>query len=87
LAKGIDYTDQLPIGAVVVGADVKVRLHPAGTDLTATMIEGIPTIDPARVTALVKAGDDGTDYKITYLTTLTDGVILEDDLLMQVRDI
>jgi hypothetical protein len=87
IPKGIEYTDRLPEGEVVQFADVKVRVYTAGTDLTGTMIEGVPTVTDTRITAMIKGGADGTDYKITYLATCSNGTILEDDLLMQVRDI
>jgi hypothetical protein len=44
-------------------------------------------VTATRVVQMLKAGVNGKDYRITYLTTLTDGTQLEDDLLMQVRDV
>jgi hypothetical protein len=62
-------------------------LYPDGTDMSATVLEGAATVTATRITQMVKAGVDGKDYRITYLANLSGGGILEDDVLMQVRNV
>lgn len=87
IPKGIDYVGRLPTGATVQSVAVSAAIMPDLTDAAATVLEGIASVTTTRVTQMLKAGSDGKDYRITFLTTLSDGSQLEDDLLMQVRNI
>ena len=88
IPKGIDFpAGRVPVGATVQSVAVSASIYPDGTDAAATVLEGIATVTTTRVVQMLKGGVNGKDYRITYLTTLTDGTQLEDDLLMQVRDV
>ena len=87
LPKAIDYTGRLPEGTTVSSATMSAILYPDGTDMTATVLDGVATVTTTRITQMVKAGVSGKDYRITYQANLSGGGILEDDLLMQVRDL
>lgn len=87
IPKGVDYpASRVPVGATVQSVAVSASVYPDGTDAAATVLEGVATTTTTRATQVVKGGVNGIDYRITYLTTLTDGTQLEDDLLMQVRN-
>lgn len=87
IPEAIDYTDQLPPGKTVSSAVVTATRYPEGTDATSTIISGSPTVTPTRITAMLVAGTDGKDYRVTFVANLTGGGKLEDDILLQVRDL
>ncbi|RMD50741.1 hypothetical protein D6827_03415 [Candidatus Parcubacteria bacterium] len=87
---GIDYSgpNALPSGtALQSGTVTAVNLTTGNTD-TSVLSSTTATIDAANKLAKVgvQAGTSGTKYKITFLTTLDDGSVLEDDVIMRVED-
>lgn len=58
-----------------------------GTDVSAAMISGSPTISGTSGFVVIKAGADGEDYNLAVTMVTTDGETIEDDLRIMVRDI
>lgn len=77
-------------GYVLNSAEVKI-FDSTGTDVTATMISGTPTIDAVNsyVYVTLKNGTDGADYTVRFKTTWTKATqpdqTDEKDLLIMVR--
>jgi hypothetical protein len=61
---------------------------PIATDTGATdnsvLASTTATIVGTQARVKVQSGTTGIDYKITFLVTLSDGSVLEEDVLMQV---
>lgn len=72
-----------PLGQVHAGAAV-VAYH-AGT--TAIIASDNATITVAQAIAQVVGGQDGSDYLLAVLVTLSDGSVLEEDVLVRVRNV
>lgn len=59
----------------------------ARTGATASsVLSGSATTTTTRATQKVTAGTDGADYHIKILITLSEGSVLEEDLVMEVRE-
>jgi hypothetical protein len=77
-------------GYTLSSAEVKV-FDVTGTDVTATMIQGVPTVDAVNnwVFVTLKNGTDATNYTARFKTTWTKAgqpdQVDEKDLLIQVR--
>lgn len=88
---GVDFAEKLPTGASVSSGTVSAVNTSTGLDATVEVLESATAIIVGtQAQAFVKAGDAGIDYKITFLVLLTPGSpvpTLEEDILMQVRDI
>lgn len=65
--------------------DLNVHTEPSLPSLPAA---GGTLTDPVFGTEIlrVKAGASGTTYKLTFVLTLSDGSVLEEDILMVVAD-
>lgn len=77
----ITYEDDLTDGDNVDTAVVK-SIAPSG-ELT---IDQTAVIDP-RVRFWAVGGVDGTNYKVTFTVTTADGRILEDEVLIRVKEL
>jgi hypothetical protein len=87
---GMDYSDTgvLPDGTALSSGTVSaVKLSDGITDNT-VLGSTTTTIDaPNKLSkVLVQAGTNGEKYRITFLTTLDDASVLEDEVLMKVED-
>lgn len=83
----IEWNGKLPSGGTLSSCDVSAVDNSDQSDATGTVLVS-PTgeISGTQSRAVVQAGTDGKTYKITFLVTLTDGSILEEDVLMQVTE-
>lgn len=82
----VEYLNELPSGVTVVSGTV-AAVDGNGVDVASTVLTSTTaTISGTQARAQVKAGTSGVDYKITFLTTLSNTDIWEDDILMQVRE-
>jgi hypothetical protein len=83
----IEYAGKLPSGATIVSGTVAaVRLDTGATDNT-VLASTTATISGTQVRAKVQAGTDGLDYRLTFAVTLSTGDLLEDDLVMKVKNL
>ena len=81
----VEYENKLPSGTTLVSGTVSARLLPGLTLDNSVLGSTNATLDSTRLKVKVQAGTDGNDYKITFLATLSDASILEDDIVMRVR--
>lgn len=82
----IEYVNRLPSGTSLASAAVAAYQLPDGTLDNTVTSSTTGTVSGTQVKIRVQAGTHGKDYKLTVLATLSDGSILEDDVLMQVRN-
>ena len=81
----VDFANRIPTGAVISSQSITAT-DPNDIDVTATVIEG-PTISGTELQTKVKAGTADIDYKVTMKATLDNNDVLEEDVLMQVREL
>ncbi len=79
----MEYSARIPAGGSISTKAV-TAVDAAGTSATSTVIDS-STIVGKEVQAVVKAGSVG-DYRITFTATLLDGAVLEEDVIMRVRE-
>jgi hypothetical protein len=79
----VDFTDRMATGEALASA-VVTATDSTGTDRTATVIATYSVSTP-NVLVRVKAGTDGTDYKITVVATTATSEVYETDITMRVR--
>jgi hypothetical protein len=83
----IEFAGQLPAGASLVSGTVSaVRLDTGATD-NSVLASTTLTISGTQARVKVQAGTDGVDYRVTSLVTLSTSDVLEEDLLMKVRNL
>ena len=86
------YANLVVNGYTLSAVEVKV-FDTTGTDVSSSMVQGTPSIDAVNyyVFVIFKAGEDGKDYYARFRTTWTKAgqpdQIIEDDLLIQVRQV
>lgn len=83
----IEFQDKLPAGTALASGTV------SGFDIEAVSADNTIlasttcTISGTQARAKVQAGANGQSYKLTFLITLDDDSILEEDIIMRVRGI
>lgn len=83
----IEFLNRLPSGTTISSGTV------SATDLSTSFFDNsvlastTATISGTKAKAKVQAGTNGKNYKLTFLTTLSDSSILEEDVEMRVRAI
>ena len=84
---GIEFAGRLPAGAALALGTVTAR-DLSGADVT-TQVLTTQTVTILGTQARAKAvgGIHGQDYRLKFVLTLTTGDILEEDLLMEVREL
>jgi len=85
----IDFTRRIQTGETLASATVTAVLKASGADATTTVLEGAAGFAAGLVTRMLKvtAGNDGVDYVLAFQgVTAPGGHILEDELLLQVRE-
>ena len=84
---GFGFTGYLPAGATLSSGTVSaVRLDTGAADNS--VLDSLAlTISGDQALVRVKDGLDGVDYKLTFLVTLSNGDVLEEDLIVQVRNL
>lgn len=86
--RGVDFTGKLPTGVAVSSATVAATDIEAGTDVSATVLGSTTASVASNVASvLMKAGTDGKRYLIEFTATLDNSDILEEDIVMLVREI
>lgn len=80
----VEFAGKLPSGASLLSGTVSaVRLDTGATD-TSVLASTTATIVGTQARVKVQAGASGVDYKITFLLTLSNADLLEEDVLMHV---
>lgn len=81
----IDFTNRLPTGATIASATGSaVNTRTGLTDNTVFDNTSL-TVTTTTAKAVFKLGNLGDDYEASYTATLSDGSILVEKVLMQVR--
>lgn len=82
----ITYTGRLPDGATVASCAVAgLNLYSNATD-NSVISNTVATVTTTTASVFVQAGTSDIRYKVTYTATLSDGSILEDDILLIVKN-
>lgn len=83
----IEWSGKLPSGASLDSGSVSAVDTSDDSDATSTVLaSSTAEISGTQSRATVRAGTDGKTYKITFLVTLDDGSILEEDVNMRVEE-
>lgn len=82
----VEFSGRLPAGLSLASGTVAAVVYSTGVTDNSVLNSLSATIVETQAIARVKAGTDGATYKITFTVTLSDGSILEEDVLMNVKD-
>jgi len=83
----IDYTSKLPTGAALSTIAMNAIDLSDNSDVTATVLNSATgTVSGDKAVIGVQAGTDLADYKITFTSTLDTADIIEDEIIMRVRE-
>lgn len=82
----LDISERLPSGASIISSTVSAANYIAGIMDNSVIDTLLAVIVGTQAKVRVKAGSTGTTYKITFTLTLSDGSVLEEDVLMVVKD-
>jgi hypothetical protein len=86
LPRYVDFVDRIAAADTIASCTIAAT-DSAGTDVTATIIEGPTSYSAAKVYYTLKAGTDGMTYKVTFRATSTAGSLVEEDLIVEVRQL
>ena len=81
----IDFTNRLPTGATIASAMGSVINTRTGLTDNSVFDNTALTVTTTTAKAVFKLGNSGDDYEASYSATLSDGSILVEKVLMQVR--
>lgn len=82
----VDFASKLPTGASLASGSLTAVNKEAGTDVAASVLDSTTaTISGTKASFRGQNGTTETDYLITLTVVLTDGSILIEEILMQVR--
>lgn len=81
----LNLTKRLPSGTTISSAVTTATLVSDDTVVTGSVVVG-NVVSGNNVNVQTKGGDDGVDYKITTVVTLSDNDTPEYDVTMKVRD-
>lgn len=82
----IEFASKLPAAAALTAGTVAAVERTTGIDATGTILTSpTATINGTTASFIGQAGSDETDYLITMTVTLSDGSILVEEVLLQVR--
>ncbi len=79
-----EFAGKLPTGTSLASGTVSAVRLDAGTTDNSVLASTTLTISGTQARFRVQAGTGGLAYKITALVTLSDGSVLEEDLLLNV---
>ena len=83
---GVEFAGRLPAGATLSFGTITAT-DLSGADVTSTVLTTQTlTIAGTQARAKARAGNHGQDYRLRFVLTLNTGDVLEEDLLMQVRN-
>jgi hypothetical protein len=80
----VEFSGKLPSGASLSSGTVSAIRTDTGATDNSVLASTTATIVGTQARVKVQSGTTGIDYKITFLVTLSDGSVLEEDVLMQV---
>jgi hypothetical protein len=81
----VEFTGKLPTGATLTSGTVSaVRLDTGAAD-NSVLASTTATIVGTQARVKVQAGTSGVDYKVSFLVTLSNSDLLEEDIEMRVQ--
>lgn len=83
----IEWQGKLPTGTALVSGAVAATRYPDLVTDNTVLASTVAIVSGTQSLVRVKLGEHGRDYRVTFLMTLSNGDILEEDVLMQVRQI
>ena len=87
LPRYVDFVDRIAAADTIASCTITAA-DSAGTDVTATIVpDGATSYSAAKVYYVLKAGVDGTSYKVTFRAISTAGAKVEEDLMFDVRQL
>lgn len=82
----VEYQNELPSGVTLSSGTVSAISLADGSDASSAVLTSTTaTISGTQARVQTKNGTNGVDYKITFLTTLSNTDIWEDDVVMKVK--
>ena len=84
---GIEWQGKLPPGAALFTCGVEATRYPDLVLDNSVIANTLATVSSTQTFIQVRAGTHGHDYRISFFPTLTNGDILEEDVLMRVREL
>jgi hypothetical protein len=82
----LELSERLPSGVSILSSTVSAINYETGAVDNSVIDSLTAVIVGTQAKVRVKAGTSGTTYKLTFVLTLSDGSILEEDLLMSVLE-
>ncbi len=82
----VDFAGLLPTGTTISSVAVSAKNLTTNAVDNSVIDNAVGGVSGTSAVARVKAGTDGVTYKITFSVTLSDGSVLEEDVLMVVAD-
>ena len=88
LPLAFEFRDRLPLGGQLYsGIFLAVNIADGSDVVDDILVSPIGTVNGTQVRFMVENGTSGEVYKVTLLATLTDGAILEEDVLIAMGSI
>lgn len=84
LVIAVDYSNELPSGVTVSSGVVEAK--DSSGNLAAVLASATATTTSTTAKCTVQDGQSGGEYVVTFLTTLSDGQVWEDEVVMRVRN-
>jgi hypothetical protein len=84
---GIEWAGKLPTNAYLISGTVGGQIYPSMDEDNSIITNTLATVSGTQSLTKVLGGEPGRDYRITFLMTLNTGDILEEDVVMQVREL
>lgn len=81
----IEWSGKLPVGATLVSGTVEATRFPDLVVDNSVISNTLASVAGTQSIIKVLNGTHGQDYRITFMMTLSNGDLLEEDVLMQVR--
>ena len=87
LPRYVDFVDRIATGDTIASCTI-TAVDESGVDATATIVpNGASAYSVAKVYYTLKGGTDGETYKVTFRAVSTAGAKVEEDLMVDVRQL
>jgi len=83
----VEWAGKLPVGASLVSGTVEATRYPDLVVDNTVIANTLSSVSGTQSIIKVLNGTHGNDYRITFMMTLSNGDLLEEDILMQVREL
>lgn len=81
----VEWAGKLPVGASLVSGTVEATRFPDLVVDNSVIANTLASVSGTQSIIKVQGGEHGRDYRITFMMSLSNGDLLEEDVLMQVR--